>query len=98
MRQLQEKDFPNIFWLRMPDPFELDTLLDKTLAPEKRVMALWRTTVMPAVLQVCEKYNYTGAMVVEDTVLLRPDVTYSDVAREIRRKEAPAGVWGYGKY
>ena len=50
MRQLQEKDFPNIFWLRMPDPFELDTLLDKTLAPEKRVMALWRTTVMPAVL------------------------------------------------
>ena len=98
MRQLQEKDFPNIFWLRMPDPFELDTLLDKTLAPEQRVMALWRTTVMPAVLQVCEEYNYTGAMVVEDTVLLRPDVTYSDVAREIRQKQAPAGVWGYGKF
>ena len=47
---------------------------------------------------MCETYNYTGAMVVEDTVLLRPDVTYSDVAREIRRKEAPAGVWGYGKF
>ena len=40
MRQLQEKRFLNIFWLRMPDPFELDDLLDTTLAPEQRVMAL----------------------------------------------------------
>ena len=40
MRQLQEKRFPNIFWLRMPDPFELDDHLDTTLAPEQRVMAL----------------------------------------------------------
>ena len=37
-------------------------------------------------------------MVVEDTVLLRQDVTYSEVAGEIRQREAPAGVWGYGKY
>ena len=81
----------------MPDPFELDDLLDTTLAPEQRVMALWRTTVLPAVLQVCETYNYTGAMVVEDTVLLRQDVTYSEVAREIQQREAPAGVWEYGK-
>ena len=98
MRQLQEKRFPNIFWLRMPDPNELDVLLGTTLAPAQRVMALWRTTVLPAVLKVCEKYNYTGVMVVEDTVLLRQDVTYSQVAAEIRQREAPAGVWGYGKY
>ena len=56
MRQLQEKCFPNLFWLRLPDPLELDVLLDKTLAPKQRVMALWRTTVLPAVLQMCEKY------------------------------------------
>ena len=29
MRQLQEKRFPNIFWLRLPDPLELDDLLNK---------------------------------------------------------------------
>ena len=75
MRQLQEKRFPNICWLRMANPFELDDLLDTTLVPEQRVMALWRTTVLPAVLQVHETYNYTSAMVVVDTVLLRQDVT-----------------------
>ena len=47
---------------------------------------------------MCERYKYTGAMVVEDTVLLRQDVTYTEVAREIRQREAPDGVWGYGKY
>ena len=31
-------------------------------------------------------------------MLLRQDVTYSHVARVIHQKEAPAGVWGYGKY
>ena len=92
MRQLQEKRFPNIFWLRTPDPLELDEHLHTTLAPQQRVMALWRTTVLPAVLQVCGTYKYTGAMVVEDTVLLRQDVTYSEVAREIRQREAPDGV------
>ena len=35
-------------------------------------------------------------MVVEDTVLLRPDVTYTDIAEEVGRSGAPAGVWGYG--
>ena len=94
MRQLQEKHFPNIFWLRLPDPVELDGLLGRTLAPQQRVMALWRTTVLPAVLLVCETYKYTGAMVVEDTVLLRPDVAYREVAEEIRQTNAPAGVWG----
>ena len=98
MRQLQEKGFPNILWLRLPDPFELDNLLKKTVPPQRRVMALWRTTVLPAVLQLCDKYNYTGAMVVEDTVLLRQDVTYDDVASEIQQRNAPAGVWGYGNY
>ena len=98
MRQLQEKGFRNIFWLRLPDPLELDDLLHTTLAPQQRVMALWRTTVLPAVLEVCETHNFTGAMVVEDTVLLRQDVTYWEVAREIRQTNAPAGVWGYGKY
>ena len=57
-------------------------------------MARWRTTVLPAVLQVCETYTYAGTMVVEDTVLLRQDVTYSEVATEIRQGQAPAGVWG----
>ena len=98
MRQLQEKGFPNIFWLRMPDPSELDGNLRTTVAPAQRLMALWRTTVLPAVTKVCAKYNCTGAMVVEDTVLLRQDVTYDDVAAEIQRTEAPAGVWGYGKW
>ena len=37
-------------------------------------------------------------MVVEDTVLLPPDVTYEIVAREIHERDAPAGVWGYGNY
>ena len=90
MRQLQEKGFPNIFWLRLPDPLELDDLLKTKLPPQRRVMALWRTTVLPAVWQVCETYNYTGAMVVEDTVLLREDVTYRDVASEIQQTNAPA--------
>ena len=98
MRQLQDKGFPNIFWLRLPDPHELDGHLRTTVAPAQRVMALWRTTVLPAVTKVCAKYNYTGAMVVEDTVLLREDVTYDEVAAEIQRTAAPAGVWGYGKY
>ena len=98
MRQLQDKGFPNIFWLRLPDPHELDDLLRTTVAPAKRVMTLWRTTVLPAVLQVCETYKYKGAMVVEDTVLLRQEVTYTEVAREIQQREAPAGAWGYGKY
>ena len=98
MRQLQEKGFPNIVWLRLPDPVELDELLQTKLPPQRRVMALWRTTVLPAVLQVCENYSYTGAMVVEDTVLLRQDVTYEDVASEIHERNAPAGVGGYGNY
>ena len=85
MRQLQEKLFPNIYWLRTPGPLELDKHLRTTLAPKQRVMALWRTTVLPAVMQVCGTYKYTGAMVVEDTVLLRQDVTYSEVAREIQQ-------------
>ena len=98
MRQLQDKGFPNIFWLRLPDPLELDKLLKKNVPPQRRVMTLWRRTVLPAVLQLCDKYNYTGAMVVEDTVLLRQDVTYDDVASEIQQRNAPAGVWGYGNY
>ena len=98
MRQLQEKGFPNILWLRLPDPLELDEFLKRTLPPQRRVMALWRTTVLPAVLQVCDTYACTGAMVVEDTVLLRQDVTYEDVVREIQQRNAPAGVWGYGHY
>ena len=97
MRQLQEKRFPNIYWLRTPGPLELDKHLRTTLAPKQRVMALWRTTVLPAVMKMCEKYKYTGVMVVEDTVLLRPDVTYMEIAREIQQSKARAGVWGYGK-
>ena len=31
-------------------------------------------------------------------MLLRQDVTYDEVAAEIQRTAAPAGVWGYGKY
>ena len=96
MRQLSDKHFPNILWLRMLDPSELDDLVGATMKPQQRLMALWRMTVLPAVLKVCETYNYAGAMVVEDTVLLRQDVTYSDVAAEIRQRRAPAGVWGYG--
>ena len=98
MQQLGDKGFPNIVWLRTPDPVELDGLLERTLPPQRRVMALWRTIVLPAVSEVCDTYDYTGAMVVEDTVLLRPDVTYGIVAREIYKRNAPAGVWGYGKY
>ena len=98
MRQLQENRFPNIYWLRLPDPVELDELLGTTLKPQQRVMALWRTFILPAVVQVCAQCEYAGALVVEDTVLLAPDVTYEEVAREIRKKQAPAGVWGYGKW
>ena len=47
---------------------------------------------------MCDTYAYTGAMAVEDTVLLRQDVTYRDVASEIQQTNAPAGVWGYGNY
>ena len=97
MRQLQERRFPKIYWLRTPDPLELDTKLRTNLAPKQRVMALWRTTVLPAVMKMCEKYKYTGVMVVEDTVLLAPEVFYSDIAREIQQSQARAGVWGYGK-
>jgi len=59
-------------------------------------MTLWRTTVLPAVQQICTAYNFTGVMVVEDTVLLRKDVTYVDIAAEIMESKARAGVWGYG--
>ena len=96
MQQLEDKGFPNILWLRTPDPVELDGLLERTLPPQRRVMALWRTIVLPAVSEVCDTYHCTGAMVVEDTVLLRPDVTYEIVARELYERNAPAGVWGYG--
>ena len=98
MRQLQEKSFPEIYWLRLPDPLELDELLGTTLKPQQRVMALWRTIILPAVVQVCAQCEYAGALVVEDTVLLAPDVSYKDVAGEIRKRQAPAGVWGYGRY
>ena len=55
---------------------------------------MYRTTILPAVLQLCETYQHAGAMVVEDSVLLRQNVTYSDVATEIQQRQAPAGVWG----
>ena len=92
LRHLNDKGFPNIFWLRMLDPDELDAHLNITVAPQQRLMTLWRTTVLPAVQQVCTACNCTGAMVVEDTVLLRKDVTYEDVAAEITESEACAGV------
>ena len=96
MRQLKDKGFPNILWLRTPDPDELNDHLRTTVAPKQRVMTLWRTTVLDAVQKVCKKYGCTGAMVVEDTVLLRKDVTYHNVAAEIKNSGTPAGVWGYG--
>ena len=98
MQQLQDKDFPKILWLRLPDPVELEGFLGRTLPPQRRVMAPWRTIVLPAVSQVCDSYDCIGAMIVEDAVLLRPDVTYEIVAREIHERNAPAGVWGYGNY
>ena len=58
MRQLQEKHFPNIFWLRTPDPLELDELLHTTLAPQQRVMALWRTTIAARLASVWDIQVY----------------------------------------
>ena len=96
LRHLHSKNFPNIFWLRMPDPYELDEHLEMPVPPHQRVMTLWRTTVLPAVQQICSTYSFTGVMVVEDTVLLRKDVNYEDIAAEILESKARAGVWGYG--
>ena len=35
-------------------------------------------------------------MVVGDTVVLQPHVTYEIVAREVHKKNAAAGMWRYG--
>ena len=51
---------------------------------------------MLAALQVCVTYDCTGAMVVGDTVVLQPHVTYEIVAREVHEKNAAAGMWRYG--
>ena len=94
MQQLQDKGFPKILWVRLPGPVELDGFLGGTFPPQRRVMPPWRTIVLPAVSQVCDTYDCTGAMIVEDTMLLQPDVTYEIVARGIHERNAPAGVWG----
>ena len=59
-------------------------------------MTIWYTTVLDAVRKVCQATGSPGALVMEDTILLRPDVTYETVAAEVQRREAPAGVFGYG--
>ena len=92
LRHLNDKGFPNICWLRMPDPDELDAHLNITVATPQHLMTLWRTNVPQAVQQICTACNCTGAMIVEDTVLLRKDDTYEDVAAEITESEACAGV------
>ena len=51
---------------------------------------------MLAALQECVTYDCTGAMVVGDTVVLQPQVTYEIVAREVQKKNAAAGIWRYG--
>ena len=96
MQQLQDKGFPKILWLPVPDPVELECFLERTRPPQRRVMALWRTIVLLAVLQVCVTYDCTGAMVVGDTVVLQPHVTYEIVAREVHEKNAAAGMLRYG--
>ena len=45
-----------------------------------------------AVKAVCDSTGCTGALVMEDTILLRPDVTYEEVAAEVRQRNAPAGA------
>ena len=83
-------------WLRTPDPAELLACLGTNVRSKQRVITIWYTTLLDAVSVVCNKCQCTGAMVVEDTVLLRPDVTYTQIAAEVAESGAPAGVWGYG--
>ena len=59
-------------------------------------MTFWCTTVFDAVKAVCDSTGCTGALVMEDTILLRPDVTYQEVAAEVGQINAPAGAFGYG--
>ena len=94
--QLRSRGFPAAKWLRAPSPEELQECVGPNLqvCSKGRVMMLWRTTLLPAVQEACEKYKCSGAMVVEDTVLLRPEVAYADVAADVERGGAAAGVWG----
>ena len=96
MQQLKEKQFPRVSWLRTPDPDELQDHLRTDITSKQRVMTFWCTTVFDAVKVVCDSTGCAGVLVMEDTALLRPDVTYTEVAAEVRRKKAPAGVFGYG--
>ena len=59
-------------------------------------MTIWYTTVLDAVRRVCAATGWPGALVMEDTILLRPDVSYETVVAEVHRRKAPAGVFGYG--
>ena len=74
--------------MRTPDPAELQDHLCTNITSKQRVMTFWCTTVFDAVKAVCDSTGCTGALVMEDTILLRPDVTYEEVAAEVRRTKS----------
>ena len=57
-------------------------------------MNIYYTTLLEAVIDLCALHRSDGVLVMEDTCLLRPDVGYKEVAREVQNRRA--GVFGYG--
>jgi hypothetical protein len=92
-RHLRSRGFQNVYWLRTPDPSELDPLNDD---PKKRVMMFWYTTVLPALLVLENTKSISRAFVVEDTCLLAPGIVFDDVERATR--DTRASLFGYGRF
>ena len=61
---------------------------------QKRLMNIYYTTLVKAVIELCARYRSEGVLVMEDTCLLRPDVDYNQVAREVQNRRA--GVFAFG--
>ena len=96
MRQLHERRFARVYWLRTPDPDELQVYSGRgDITSKQRVMTIWYTTVLDAVSRVRAETRRPGALVMDDTILLRPDVSYETVVAEVHQRNAPAGVSGY---
>ena len=59
-------------------------------------MLCWKATVLPALKRQHSALGVPTFYVVEDGVLLLPDVTFADVS--VATKHYEASLWGYGNY
>ena len=91
MQHLQQRGFPAIRWVRMPEPSELDVY---NIDSKARLMTCWAIVVLPLLVRLQEECGLRQAHVVEDTCLLAPNMRCQDV-RDVAAV-SDGGMWGYG--